>query len=142
VLLKENVRPMARPEKSWTPEQIRFIEWSALPKYERFPPSQEMLAEELNVDRKTLWRWTQIEEFTEAVNAMARVNMVKQLPSIYGALLRKADAGHYEHIKLVMEMTGEYIKQQKNINENEGQMTVRFVVGDAQPLIETDDEDI
>jgi ribosomal protein S19 len=100
-----------------------------------------MLAQELHVDEDTLTNWKKREGFQEAVKAAARNSLIDHLPSFYGALIRMADAGHYEHLKLAFEMTGEYVKVNKNINENEGQMTVRFVIGEAQPIAQLTDED-
>jgi hypothetical protein len=111
-----------------------------------------MLAEQMHTHEENLSRWKRIDGFYEAVNAAARANLVEYLPSIYGALIKKADEGHFEHIKLVLELTGEYTKTQKNVNENNGAMLVRFVVEDSasatRPLLleqgdsDEDDDDI
>jgi hypothetical protein len=118
---------------TWTPEQLRFIEWCAIPKYERMPPTQAMLAEQMHTHEENLSRWKRIDGFYEAVTAAYRANLVEYLPSIYGALLRKAEEGHFEHIKLVLELTGEYTKTQKNLNQQDGDVTFRFVVSEAAP---------
>lgn len=113
-------------------------------KYDRVPPTQGMLAQELGVSEVSLWNWKQLPGFAEQVNETMRSGMKDRLNEVYGALLREAEKGSYHHIKLVLEMAGEYTRVQKNINENTGETTVRFVWGDAAPvrLIEADDDDI
>ena len=116
-------------ERIWTPEQWRFIEWRATPKYARFPPNQEMLANEIGVNDTTLYAWSKKEGFNQAVNKLARESLGNNLPHVYGALLREAEAGSFPHIQLILELTGEYIKKQHNVNQSDikGEITLRFV---------------
>lgn len=125
--------------EEWTVEQLRFIEWLATPRYIRTPPTEELLAEELNLSDRTLTRWKHIDGWQDAVNREARKSIGKKLPEVYGALVREAEKGNYQHIQLIMEMTGEYTKTQRNINNSDikGEITLRFVeeeiVGDDDP---------
>jgi hypothetical protein len=88
----------------------------------------------LKVHQDTLTDWKKKPGFANAVTAAARARLIDHLPSIYGALIRMADMGHYEHIKLALEMAGEYVRVSKNVNESSGEMVVRFVVGEREEL--------
>ena len=103
--LSENVRFSAR--------QRKFIEWLATPNYERYPPTQEELATEIGVVSRTLRRWKKKPELQEAVRQRVRDLLGDDLPDIYGALRKAAKEGNFQHIKLVMEMTGEYVERQE-----------------------------
>lgn len=98
--MSENARFSAR--------QLKFIEWLATTKYDRHPPTQELFAQELGVNPKTLYRWKKARGFQEAVIQRARELLGDDLPEIYGALRREASKGSYQHIRLAFEMTGEY----------------------------------
>lgn len=98
--MSENVR--------FSVNQTRLIEWLAQTKYDRKPPTQELLAEEMGVNPRTLYRWKQEPELKQAVTQRARELLGDDLPEIYGALRREAIKGSYQHIKLCLEVTGEY----------------------------------
>lgn len=98
---------------TFSTNQVRFIEWLANTKYDRSPPTQEMLADELGVRRETLSRWKQLPGFKEAVTQRARELLGDDLPEIYGALRREAAHGSYQHIKLALELVGEYAEKQR-----------------------------
>ncbi len=92
--------------------QIAAIEWLATSKYDRHPPTQEMLAERLGITPRTITRWKQDDDFMAAVTALARKFLKNDLAEMYAALSREAKAGSYQHLKLAMEMTGEYTEKQ------------------------------
>lgn len=77
-------------------------------KYDRLPATQALLAEELGLNPRTLTRWKQIPELQQAVQERTRELLGNRLPEIYGALGREAEKGSFQHIKLALEMTGEY----------------------------------
>ncbi len=93
--------------------QLKFIEWLATTKYDRHPPTQELLAEELGLNRRTLYRWKKDRELQKAVLQRARELLGDDLPEIYGALRREATQGSFQHIKLALEMTGEYVPTER-----------------------------
>ena len=97
----------------FTARQLQFIEWLATTKYDRHPPTQEALAEELGIHPRTLVRWKKKPELQEAVLQRARGLLGDRLPEIYGALGREAEKGSFQHIRLAMEMTGEYVERQE-----------------------------
>src|SRR5690606_36433952 len=94
-------------QDNWTATQWKLIEWLATPRFERTPPNQEMLAEDLGVNPATLWRWRKKPGFQEAVNSYAREMLINDLPDIYGAIVREAVKGSYQHARLALELAGE-----------------------------------
>jgi len=101
---------------NFSANQLKFIEWLARTKYDRTPPTQALFAEELRVRPETLSRWRRIPELGEAVTERARDLLGDDLPEIYGALRREAIQGSFQHIKLSLELTGEYVERRQNIN--------------------------
>lgn len=105
---------MAEAAEKWTLNQRRVQEWCATPRSARIPPTQELLAEQIGVGDRTITRWRQEVGWQEAVNAIARKQVGVKLPEVYGALLREAEKGSYQHIQLVLELSGDYVKTQRN----------------------------
>ena len=108
----------------FTARQRKFIEWLAIPNYERFPQTHEELADELGITSRTLRRWKQKPELQEAVRQRVRELLGDDLPDIYGALRAKAKEGHFQHIKLAMEMTGEYVERQEISGKDGGPIVI------------------
>jgi len=113
----------------WTEAQRKFIEWLACPRFERIPPTILMLSQELGFDESTLHRWKKLDGFQEEVNQLARKSVGLSLPTVYGALIRRAEAGEYQHIQLLLELAGEYTRTQRNVNQSDvkGDILIRFV---------------
>jgi hypothetical protein len=111
---------------SWTEKQLKFIEWLSLPRYARTPPTQEMFAETIGVSDLTLWRWKKLDGFQESVNALARQTVGAKLPEVYGALLREAEKGSFPHIKLALELSGDYVEK----SETRGEIKLKVEYGD------------
>lgn len=65
--------------------------------------------------RTTLHNWRKLPGFQEAVNAMARIELAKQVPDVYDAIAREAIAGSYQHAKLMLELLEEY-EETLNLN--------------------------
>ncbi len=108
--------------KIWSRNQKQFQVWLALPKYERFPPTHELLAPEIGVCNATLSRWKKQDGWNEAVNDIARNAVGEHLPEVYGALLREAEKGEIQHIRTVLELTGEMSRAGTGDNP----LTIRF----------------
>jgi hypothetical protein len=98
---------------TFSAKQIKAIEWLAASKYERTPATQVLLAEQIGVHDKTISRWKKDPDFREAITARARELLGENLSEIYAALNREAEKGSFQHIKLAMEMTGEYTPKQE-----------------------------
>lgn len=88
--------------------QLKYIDWLATSKYERKPATEQLFAVEIGVTDRTLRRWKLLPGFRESITKRARELLGNSLPEIYGALRREAEKGNFQHIKLALEMTGEY----------------------------------
>lgn len=97
---------MSSGVKEWSPNQLRFIEWLATPSALRDPQFQRDLAYELGVKEETLSRWKRLDGLTAAASSLSHKMLGDDLPDIFGALRREAMSGSYQHIKLVLEVTG------------------------------------
>lgn len=106
---------MSHEVTQWTPNQLRFIEWLAVPSEMREPRFQCDLAKEIGVKRETLSRWKRLPGLTEEASRLARALLKDDLPEIFGALRREARAGSFQHIKLALEVAGEHTDE-VNVN--------------------------
>ena len=104
--MSENVR--------FTAKQLRYIEWLAETKYDRSPVNRELLATELGVTSRTLRRWQKLNGFGESVRERTRELLREEFPEILGALRREAGKGSYQHIRLALEMLGEYMPMERH----------------------------
>ena len=105
----------------WSTNQRKYQEWLALPKYERFPPTQDLLAKEMGVNPVTLTRWKQLDGFQKAVNDIAQQHLGSGVPEVMGALRREAEKGSFQHIKLFLEVLGLHVEKQ----ETSGDLRIR-----------------
>lgn len=96
----------------WSAGHIALQRWLALPKRERKPKTARLLSDELGVDEATLYRWRKIDGFNDEVRKLIKENLHDDLPDVYAALRREAKAGSFQHIKLALELVGEYIEKQ------------------------------
>jgi len=97
---------------TFSSRQLKFIDWLANTKYDRKPATQELLAKEIGVAARTLVRWKKQPELQEAVRQRTRELLGDDLPEILGALRREATKGSFQHVKLALEMLGEYTDNQ------------------------------
>lgn len=95
----------------WTPEQWALIAWDASPLMERDPITQQGLADQLGVTTRTLQNWRKLPYFRAQVRAIAKKYLEKHLPNIYYALADQASRGSFPHIKLALELMGEYVER-------------------------------
>jgi hypothetical protein len=108
--------------KKWTRHQREFQEWLALPKYDRFPPTQQLFAATIGMDNGTLSRWKKLDGWQEAVNEIAQSHLRVAVPEVMGALRREAEKGSFQHIKLFLEMMGMHVDKQ----ESTGDLRIRI----------------
>jgi len=83
----------------WTAKQLKYMEMLADP--ENFKTKQQM-AEELGVNRTTLWDWQNLEGFNEAVYERAMFYLNARLPKILKSLGGSSERGNVEAIKLAL----------------------------------------
>jgi hypothetical protein len=106
--------------------QIAAIEWLATSKFDRHPPTQGLLADQLGVSLVTISRWKRKPEFNEAVTARARELLGSDLSEIYASLRREAIAGSFQHIKLALELAGEYTERRELTGADGGAIVVEW----------------
>lgn len=95
----------------WTEKQIILQRWLALPKRERKPKTIGLLSIELDVDESTIYRWKKTEGFADAVRELIKDDLKDDLSEVYAALRREAKGGSFQHIKLILEMVGDYVQK-------------------------------
>jgi len=100
-----------REKVDFSSRQRRFIEWMATPRKSRTPRTQIKIAEEIGVNAYTLTRWSKLPEVKEAIIARARELVGDALVEIYASLTSEAISGSFQHIKLVLELTNEYVQK-------------------------------
>lgn len=95
----------------WTNKQKTLHRWLALPKKERKPKTIELLALEIDVDPATLYRWRRLDGFMDEVRKLIREQLDDDLSEIYSALRRESRKGSFQHIKLSLELAGDYVER-------------------------------
>jgi len=90
----------------WNPRQEKFIEWLALPKSKRTPPTHEEFADAIGVTSRTLRNWKKLPGFWPAVWELAEWHLSDWLPDIFDALGRKAAGGDVGAMRLALEAIG------------------------------------
>jgi hypothetical protein len=103
---------MQQSATEFTVDQLKYLEWVATPKAAREQKTLTAFAKKIGVDRTTLWRWSSVPQFREAVLQAARSYLKDELPEIYGALADRAKGGDVPAIKLALEVSGEYTPRQ------------------------------
>jgi transcriptional regulator with XRE-family HTH domain len=117
----------------FTANQIKFIEWLACGKYSRSPSTQQEFADQIGVTTQTLGRWKRGQngftktDFWDAVTARARELTHQHLSTVYESLRAEAEKGSFQHQKLLLELSGEYVEQKKV--ELEGNVNVKVIKG-------------
>lgn len=84
--------------------------------------SKTKIAEDLDIDRKTVYLWYKNSDFIKWLNKQAENLFAESKTDRLRVALRKAKAGDYSFSKLIFEMTGEYtptVKQDINIKVTE-----------------------
>lgn len=86
------------------PEKIKAAEMCANPDYE----TNKQIVDELSVSKTTFYRWKNQQEFIDLVNSKIDKYTDRELPSIWGALVKEAQDGNTNAIKLYFEMKNKY----------------------------------
>lgn len=89
---------MSKANQVFTLKQLEAIELLASGELLR-----KDIAERLDVARNTLYEWMKIDAFRNAVIDVSRKLLKSKLPEIYNALDKKAKAGDWHHIKILLE---------------------------------------
>ena len=105
----------AEADAQLTPRQQRYLEWLALPKSARRPPTRLELANELGVTDRALRKWNHTYNLEQRAADLALGYLVKHAPDVLGALVRGAKRGNHKDIKLFLELTGRYVEKKERI---------------------------
>jgi len=106
---------MSDNSRQWSAGQLEYMAWSALSRGERRPAKESEIAAKIGVDDRTLRRWKQLPGFWDGVRNEARANLRSSIGRIYDALIKEAEAGSYQHVKLALEMLGEHTDKVQHI---------------------------
>lgn len=124
---------------AWTPNQQKYQHWLAQSKFERVPPTKELVAASMGVNAVTLWRWEQQPGWDEAVTEIALRYIRKDTAEVLQALAREAKKGNIQHIKeflslvgIVGELPTETVHQHVVIEYAEDIVTAAANVADAR----------
>ncbi len=114
---------MSNPRKDWTPNQLRTIYWLATPESLRESRTALTFAAKIGVRNETISRWKNDPDLRAEVNRVARAELGKDLPEVYGTLRKLAIKGSFQHMKLYLELLEEY-REEVNVNVNDSRASV------------------
>jgi len=97
---------MPNDAKNWSADQLRFIAWLALPKAERSPKTQRVLAQHIGCDEATLSDWKHVPGLMDAVNALARELVKHDVAEVLGVVRREAKKANLPYVNMVLAMAG------------------------------------
>ena len=103
--IKEEIKEEIKQEFIPKPAQIRFSNLY-LDISKRM--TQEDIAKEIGITRKTIWNWLQNPAFVKWLNSQKDRLLETALIYIYKTAIRKAVGGHFNFAKLLLEMAGAY----------------------------------
>lgn len=87
-------------------EQRLFLEWLALPKSERVPRTQRLLADKIGVVEDTLCQWKKKPGFIDLVNLYARELVKDDIAEVLGVVRKQAKKGNLPYVNMVFAMSG------------------------------------
>lgn len=128
--------------EKWTDEQRLYMDWQALPKDTRTPKTEAKFAVQIGVTDRTLRRWKQIPGFWDGVRDEARATLKASIANIYNALIKEAEAGSYQHIKLALEMLNEHTDRIEVSLRDEVVELIQFGMVDYQSVKEEFGEEL
>jgi hypothetical protein len=115
---------MSNEIKKWTPNQLRAIYWFATPGVERKPRFQKEFVETLGVREETISRWKNDPDLSAEVGRVARAELGKDVPEVYGTLCRMAIKGSFQHMKLYLELVEEH-REEVDVNVTDKRRKLR-----------------
>lgn len=115
------------PANQWTPDQLKFQAWLALPSAARNPKTQQALAKALGVHETTLPDWKRMPGFTEAVYALVLSEVKSELAPILHAHAKLARQ-NLDSAKWVFEVTGVWTPKQQQ--QSDSVIRVEYVNAD------------
>ena len=116
--------------KRWTPDQLKFQAWLALPSSARSPKTQRQLATQLEVHEVTLSEWKRLPGWNEAVYDLAMEVIRGELTPILHAHAKLARK-NLDSAKWLFELAGKWTPKQQT--QSDAVIRVEYVNdGDAE----------
>jgi len=85
---------------------MRLMSWLALPKAERKPKTQQLLAVAIGVHQDTLTDWKHLPGFMDAVNVIARELVKHDVAEVLAVIRREAKQANLPYVNMVLAMAG------------------------------------
>jgi hypothetical protein len=92
----------------WTPDQLKFQAWLALPSAVREPKQQKHFASLLEVHETTLCDWKKLPGWHDAVYDLALALVVGELAPVLHAQVKEAKKGSLPHAQWLFEVAGKW----------------------------------
>ena len=108
----QNNTPQLSTNK-WTSVQLQYMAILADPTEIR---TDEEIAKYLQVDRKTLWNWRQLDNFTDDAYQILIKNLQGRLGKVFAGLLKKASQGDTQAARLILELLGKLGASSAQVN--------------------------
>lgn len=112
---KSSLIGVAEVFRDLTTKQEEVVKWSVESRFTR-QETQLELALRLNVSPKTIYNWQHKDWFIQAKTALAMHFLSSSISEVMAALVREAEKGNIEAIRLVLELLG--FTDKSNINSN------------------------
>lgn len=130
-----------------TEQQKIFAAWLSLPKSQRKPRTQELLANELEVNGMTLSRWKKLPAVQAEVDNTHIRKLKDRMGEIYDALVEHAINGkHPKYMEMVFQLEkGQFGKKEVQVNLSQADaaaMSTEDLAAKAYELISKHNDDI
>src|SRR5438105_4569972 len=103
---RSSMQPHKPDYSGWSPDQVTYMEWLAIPRKHRVPRTELAFARYLGVNPSTLWRWRHLPGFLQAVRDLARPGFGLELADALRALEIRAVTGSVRHQRLYFHLLG------------------------------------
>lgn len=112
----------------WSPDQLAFQAWLALPSAARNPRSQRALAAMLEIREMTLSEWKRLPGFHDAVYDLAMQHLAGDLVPVLHAMVAEAKQGSLPHAQWLFDLAGRWSPRTQHEVGGSGGGPVRIVI--------------
>jgi hypothetical protein len=133
--------PAVIDRKPWTPDQLAFQAWLAVPPMARTPRSQRALAAQFEIREATLSDWKRLPGFGDAVTELALEWVKAELAPILFAQVAHARSGSLEHAKWLFEVAGVWSPKQRHEHEGPSGGPIEIVIRTVDDRVRPDSLD-